>query len=107
MIAIYFSSDHCNSDHCREIIAEEIKKLQTVRLTSRQLSMAKRQYIAQMTIATENNEGYMLGIGRSLLVHGEVDTLEQAYKKINSITTGQILEVANEVFTNNSTLIYQ
>ena len=107
MIAIYFSSDHCNSDHCREIIAEEIKKLQSVRLTSRQLSMAKRQYIAQMTIATENNEGYMLGIGRSLLVHGEVDTLEQAYKKINSITADQILEVANEVFVNNSTLIYQ
>lgn len=107
MAVIYFSSEHCNTDHCREIIANEIKKLQDVRLTTRQLAMAKRQYIAQMTIATEGNEGYMLGVGRSLLVHGEVDTLEEAYKKINAVTADQIMEVANEIFTNNSTLIYR
>ena len=107
MAVIYFSSDHCNRDLCREIIDNEILKLQNTSLTARQLAMAKRQYIAQMTIATEGNEGYMLGIGRSMLVHGEVDTLEEAYKKINAVTASQILEVANEIFTNNSTLIYR
>lgn len=107
MAVIYFSSEHCNADHCRQIIDDEIRKLQSVRLTTRQLAMAKRQYIAQMTISTEGNEGYMLGIGRSLLVHGEVDTLEEAYKKINAVTAEQIMEVANEIFTNNSTLIYR
>ena len=60
-----------------------------------------------MTIATEGGEGYMLGIGRSMLVHGEVDTLEEAYKKINAVTAEQIMDVANEIFTNNSTLIYK
>ena len=54
-----------------------------------------------------SNEGYMLGVGRSLLVHGEVDTLEEAYKKINAVTASQILEVANEIFRDNSTLIYR
>ena len=49
----------------------------------------------------------MLGIGRSMLVHGEVDTLDEAFKKIEAVTAAQILEVANEVFTNNSTLIYR
>ena len=107
MAVIYFSSDHCNRDLCREIIDNEILKLQNTSLTARQLAMAKRQYIAQMTIATEGNEGYMLGIGRSMLVHGEVDTLEEAYKKINAVTASQIMEVANEIFTNNSTLIYR
>ena len=107
MAVIYFSSEHCNADHCREIIDSEIRKLQDTRLTTRQLSMAKRQYIAQMTISTEGNEGYMLGVGRSLLVHGEVDTLEEAYKKINAVTASQILEVANEIFRDNSTLIYR
>ncbi len=107
MALIYFSSEHNNSDLCREIIASQIAKLQNNRLTTRQLSMAKRQYIAQMTIATENNEGYMLGIGRSLLVHNQIDTLEEAYKKINAVTASQIMDVANEIFTNNSILIYQ
>lgn len=103
---IYFSSEHENADHCREIIDREIGKLQNVRLTSRQLAMAKRQFIAQMAISTESNEGYMLGIGRSLLVHGEVDTLEEAYRKINAVTAEQIMDVANEVWRNNSTLLY-
>ena len=107
MAVIYFSSEHCNTDHCREIIDNEIRKLQQTALSTRALAMAKRQYIAQMTISTEGNEGYMLGVGRSLLVHGEVDTLEEAYKKINAVTASQILEVANEIFTNNSTLIYR
>ena len=107
MSAIYFSSEHCNADRCREIIEAELTKLQNTRLTTRQLAMAKRQYIAQMTIATEGNEGYMLGVGRSLLVHGDVDTLEEAYKKINAVTASQIMDVANEIFTNNSTLIYR
>ena len=103
---IYFSSEHENADYCREIIDREIGKLQNVRLTSRQLAMAKRQFIAQMAISTESNEGYMLGIGRSLLVHGEVDTLEEAYRKINAVTAEQIMDVANEVWRNNSTLLY-
>ena len=107
MALIYFSSEHCNADLCREIIDNELHQLQSDRLTSRQLSMAKRQYIAQMTISTEGSEGYMLGIGRSMLVHGEVDTLDEAFKKIEAVTAAQILEVANEVFTNNSTLIYR
>ena len=107
MAVIYFSSEHYNTDSCREIIGNEIKKLQNTKLTTRQLAMAKKQYIAQMTISTEGNEGYMLGVGRSLLVHGEVDTLEEAYKKINAVTASQIAEVANEIFTNNSTLIYR
>ncbi len=107
MAVIYFSSEHDNTDHCLQIIAREIDKLQNTNLTTRQLAMAKKQYIAQMTISTEGNEGYMLGVGRSLLVHGEVDTLEEAYKKINAVTASQIAEVANEVFTNNSTLIYR
>lgn len=107
MAMIYFSSDHDNSDKCREIIAEEIRKLQTTALSSRRLAMAKRQFIAQMAISTEGNEGYMLGIGKSLLVHSEVDTLEEVYRKIGAITASQIMDAANEILSDTSTLIYR
>ncbi len=104
---IYFSSDHDNTDRCREIIDGEIRKLQDTALTSRRLAQAKRQFIAQMAISTEGNEGYMLGIGKSLLVHSEVDTLEESYRKIGAVTASQIMEVANEIWRGNSTLIYR
>ena len=107
LASIYFSSDHENSDRCREIIASEIKKLQDSALTSRQLSMAKKQFIAQMAILTEGAESYMLGAGKSLLAYGEVDTLEESYHKINAVTASEILEVANEVWTEPSVLLYK
>ena len=107
LASIYFSSDHENSDRCREIITDEIKKLQTITLTARQLSMAKRQFIAQLSIINEGAEGYMLGVGKSLLAYGEIDTLEESYRKINAVTASEILEVANDVWANPSVLLYK
>ena len=106
-VAIYFSSDHHNADLCRELIDKELLSLRTTRLSSRQLSMTKRQFLAQMAISMENNEGYMLGAGKSYLVHDEIDTLEEVYKKVSAVTAEQIMEVAEEIFSRTSTLIYQ
>ena len=107
LASIYFSSDHENSDRCREIINKEIKRLQECALTTRQLSMAKRQFIAQLAIVNESAEGYMMGAGKSLLAYGEVDTLEESYRKINAVTASEIMEVANEVWREPSVLLYR
>ena len=106
-VAIYFSCDHHNTDLCREIIAKELNSLRTTTLSPRQMSMTKRQFLAQMAISMENNEGYMLGAGKSLLVHDEIDTLQEVYRKVSAVTAEQIREVAEEIFTDTSTLIYQ
>jgi predicted Zn-dependent peptidase len=60
-----------------------------------------------MAISMENNEGYMLGAGKSFLVHNEIDTMEEVYKKVMGVTADQIAEVAEEIFSKTSTLIYQ
>ncbi|MBP3290717.1 MAG: insulinase family protein [Alistipes sp.] len=106
-VAIYFSCDHHNTDHCRELINSELQALRSTPLTARQLSLTKRQFLAQMAISMENNEGYMLGAGKSYLVHDEIDTLEEVYKKVSAVTAEQIMEVAEEIFSTTSTLIYQ
>lgn len=105
--AVYFSTDSGNADLCLELVEGQIRKLQSTLLTSRQLSTAKRQFMAQLAISTEGNEGYMLGLGKSLLVHNEVDTLEDIYRKIDALRAEQLAEVANEVLANNSILIYK
>ena len=107
IVAIYFSSEHGNADHCIELIEEQLHRLRTVPLTSRQLSMAKKQFIAQLAISSESNESYMLGAGKSLLTHDEVDTMEQVYAKVRELTAAQLTEVAEEVFSGMSRLIYK
>lgn len=107
IVSIYFSSDNGNADLCLELIDGQIKKLQQTPLTSRQLSMAKRQFMAQLAISMEGNEGYMLGLGKSLLVHDEVDTFEDICRKIDAIDASQIIAAANEALSDNSILIYK
>lgn len=107
IVGIYFSSDHANTEQCIELIEEEIARLRGELITPRRLQVAKRQFVAQMAISMESNEGYMLGAGKSFLVYKDIDTLEEAYKKVMAITAEQIMEVAKDSFANLSRLIYK
>lgn len=106
IVAIYFSSDHHHADRCIELIEEQLHRLRSEPLTARRLSMAKRQFIAQLAISSENNESYMLGAGKSLLVHDEMDTMAQVYAKIRALTAEQLLAAARETFADLSQLTW-
>ena len=107
IVAIYFSSDHANAGRCNELVEAEIERLRTVPLTARHLSMAKKQFIAQLAISMESNEGYMLGAGKSFLVHDAVDTMEDVYRKVNAVTAEELMHTAAKIFTDKSRLIYR
>ncbi|MFI3305219.1 MAG: pitrilysin family protein [Rikenellaceae bacterium] len=107
MVTIYYSCESANSDKVAKLIYSVIEKLRTVKLTPRQLSMSKRQFIAQLAISMESNEGYMLGAGKSYLLHRSIDTVEESYRRLSAITAEQICEVACDVLTDLSTLTYR
>ncbi len=107
LVTIYFSSESVNYDRVVEMIHEEIDKLRTTLFTPRQLSMAKRQFVAQLAISMESNEGYMLGAGKSYLTHGVVDTVEESYRRVAAITAEEVREVAREVLHGMSMLTYK
>ena len=107
IVGIYFSSDHDNVAQCVELIEAEIAKLRSELVTPRRLAIAKRQFVAQMAISMEANEGYMLGAGKSLLLYKGIDTLEEAYKKVMAITAEDIRSVAEDSFAHLSRLIYR
>ena len=96
IVAIYFSSENGNTAQCIDLIEGELHRLRTTPLTARQLS-----------ISSESNEGYMLGAGKSFLTHDDVDTMEQVYAKVRALTAAQLTEVAEEVFSGMSRLIYK
>ena len=106
IVGIYFSSDHCNAEECVALIEREVDALRHTPITARRLSIAKRQFVAQMAVAMESNEGYMLGAGKSYLLYKDIDTLEEAYKKVMAITAEQIMEVARDSLGSLSRLIY-
>jgi predicted Zn-dependent peptidase len=106
IVGIYFSSDHDNMAQCIELIEENVDHLTHTLISPRRLAVAKRQFVAQMAISMESNEGYMLGAGKSYLLYKDIDTLEEAYKKVMAITAEQIMGVAQDCMARLSRLVY-
>ncbi|MDE7123342.1 MAG: insulinase family protein, partial [Alistipes sp.] len=107
IVAISFSSEHANAAQCVELITGQLRRLRTQPLSARRLSMSKKQCIAQLAIAGESNESYMLGAGKSLLNHETMDTMEEVYARIRALTATQLTEVAEELFSDLSRLTYK
>ena len=107
LATIYFGCDKENTDLCFELVDKQLNNIKSGGLTPRQLSMAKKQFVGQMAIAMESDESYMLGSAKSFLIYNDVDSNETIYKKIMQISPTEIVEVANEIFNDMSTLIYK
>lgn len=109
LTGIYFGTNKKLLNKSIDLTLKELKKLQSTKLGTLQLRKAKRQLIGQIAIAFENKETLMLAIAKRLLHFNKFDTFDEIIRKIDLITAGDILEVANDVFSKNklSLLIYE
>lgn len=106
MFTIYFSCEKEKLGQCRQIVAEEICRIMDTPLTQRQLAVAKRQFMGQFAISAENNEAYMLGVGKSYLVFDDVDSIDEVYRQVDEIGPEDIQAVAKEILPTLSSLTY-
>jgi predicted Zn-dependent peptidase len=109
IFTIYFSTDKEYLDKCLDIIHKELGSLRNKPLGTMQLQKAKQQITGQLAISFESNENQMLSIGKSYLVYDRVDSMEEIYAKIASVTSAEILDIAKEVLDNDrlSMLVYK
>ncbi len=106
---VYFGTDRENMNRALRLVKKEFNLLKTKALGTLQLSKAKKQLIGQIAISSENRDDLMLTLGKSFLLYNKVDNLAAIYKKIDAITSSQLLGIANEIFDEKSlsTLIYE
>ena len=98
LFSIYFGTDPNDADRCIELVLKELKLLRDNRLTSLKLSMAKKQLLGQIGVASDSSESMALGMGKTFLHYKKCDSFERIYQKITSLTELDLLHVANEVF---------
>ena len=108
VFAIYFGTDPAKVDACLSLLHKELRHLRQEALSSFQLANAKRQFIGQLAIGTENSESMALGMGKAFLHYGRYDSLAETMARIEAVTAADILAVANEFFDESalSTLVY-
>ena len=109
VFSIYFGCDQEDRDRCIELTRKELKKLRDNLMKDSQLSAAKKQIIGQLGVASDNFENCALDMGKCFLHYNRYEEKEEVYKRIESITSKELLEIANEIFSEEqlSTLIYE
>lgn len=103
ILAISLGCEKENLDRCLAAIDKEILKLQTQELTERKLNAAKKQLLGQLAISSDNGEAQCLSMGKSLLAYDKVWTGAETRNQIESITSGQIMEMACRIFAPGKT----
>jgi predicted Zn-dependent peptidase len=98
VFTIYFGTENKNLNKCVSIVMKELERLRNKALGTVQISKAKNQIKGYLARGYENHESLMLSLGKNMMVFNKVDTLGELCKKIDMITSDQLLEIANEVF---------
>lgn len=109
VFTVYFGCDAEDLDKCMRLCRKEMNELCEMPLGQVQLKKAKTQMIGQMTLASENYENAMLSIGKSFLIYGKVDELEDICAEVQDIRAEVLQQIAREVFAEEkqSVLIYK
>lgn len=101
IVAVCLGCDKDNLDKCTKAIGKEIRKLQSELLSPSRLAAAKKQFLGQMAISSDNGETQCLAMGKSLLAYGQVMSDESTREKIEAVSAEDIREAARNVFEEN------
>ncbi len=96
--AVYFGSDPENAQRCEKLIRAELQLLRDKAIPETALKKYKLQMLGQIAINNENKENMALGMGKSFMRYGSVDSMETVREKIEHITAEQLQHIANKVF---------
>ena len=98
---IYFGCDLEDTDRCISLVQKELKKLRDTALTTSQLNAAKKQIIGQIGVASDNFENNALDMAKCFLHYGKYEEKEEVFRRIEALNSSLLLEIANEVFSDD------
>ena len=106
--AVYFGTDPKYIKKSIDLVYKELKKLRDQKMGVLQLNSAKEQLKGHLALGLDSNSGLMLGLGKSLLLFNQIDTIPEIYKSIDKLTAENLLETANIYYdeSNISELVF-
>lgn len=97
--SVYLGTDPKYIDKSITLIYKELKLLRTKKLGVLQLNRAKEQLKGHLALGMDSNSGLMLGLGKSLLLFNQIDTIQEIYQGIDKLEASELLEIANQYFS--------
>ncbi|MEP7170354.1 MAG: pitrilysin family protein [Bacteroidota bacterium] len=102
IFTIYLSTEKKSLEKTVSLVYGELKKLREKKISSLQLRQYKQQLIGQVMMSEENRVGTMLANGKNVLTFGRIFSTKEIVTWIESISSKQLREVANEIFEEKS-----
>lgn len=103
IMAISLGCERENTEKCIDAVRREISKLQDNTLTDRKLRAAKKQFLGQIAISSDNGEAQCLSMGKSLLAYGKVASAEEIKREIEAVSADMIRDMACRIFAPDRT----
>lgn len=103
IMAISLGCERENTEKCIDAVRREISKLQDNALTDRKLRAAKKQFLGQIAISSDNGEAQCLSMGKSLLAYGKVASAEEIKREIEAVSADMIRDMACRIFAPDRT----
>lgn len=102
MLSVYFGTESRYVKKCLSYIRMELERLYKSQLTHSRVKAAKKQYLGQLLVSEDNNEGLALAIGKSFLRYGTVLSQEEQTRRIESIGVEELRRIALEMLDTDS-----
>jgi predicted Zn-dependent peptidase len=93
-----------NIDEVLQIVSDELDELAAHGITERELAVAQGNIRAEMLLSGEDSGARMSRIGASMLLHGEVRTVDEVLARMEQVTLEDVLAVAADVASAPRTL---
>lgn len=103
IMAISLGCERENTEKCIDAVRREISKFQDNALTDRKLRAAKKQFLGQIAISSDNGEAQCLSMGKSLLAYGRVASAEEIKREIEAVSADMIRDMACRIFAPDRT----
>lgn len=103
IMAISLGCERENTEKCIDAVRGEISKFQDNALTDRKLRAAKKQFLGQIAISSDNGESQCLSMGKSLLAYGKVASAEEIKREIEEVSADLIRDMACRIFAPDRT----
>lgn len=99
LFSIYFGTDAEKVDKTLKLIYKELTKLKEQALSAQALEKAKNKFKGQIALAEENRMSLLIAEAKNILDYDRVVGLPEVFEKIDLVSSKEILDIANEVFS--------
>lgn len=103
IMTISLGCERGNLEKCLDAIWKVIRKMQDEEYSSVKLKAAKKQFLGQLAISSDNGESQCLSMGKSLVSLGTIFTDRQNIEAIEAVTSEGIRNAALRIFNPEST----